>query len=118
MPQACSVPYSGAEGERSRIKEQDMRGRSRSLGTQGLWVALIVAAGSILLPATAEAQARGTVQVYAQVVDTKVSCDGLQAAKAAVKREQNAVSTVANVNLTYPTEPRAAVVVTIDYSKN
>lgn len=84
---------------------------------RGLWVVLVVAAGAIL-PGTAEAQARGTLQVSAEVVDTKVSASSLEGAKAAVKGKESAVSTVANVSLTYPTEPRAAVVVTIDYSKN
>jgi hypothetical protein len=82
-------------------------------------VAIAVAALSTLRAGTAEAQARGTLQVYAQVVDTKVSSEALQAASAVVKGQPSAVSTVAQVSLSYPADPRAtAVVVTIDYSKN
>jgi len=68
---------------------------------------------------------RSTLQVFAQVVDTKVSSDGLQAGKAALHQAlatssaaQTAVSTLARVSVVYPTEQRSSVVLTIDYSSN
>jgi hypothetical protein len=77
-------------------------------------------------PLSAEAQARGTLQVTAQVVDTKPSFDGLQAARVALRHAatgtQNAsidtVATLAHVSIAEPATGRSDLVVTIDYSKN
>ena len=104
---------------RSRTWSVDVVGQKRSLIYRALGAATVLAALSALQPAAAEAQARGTVQVYAQVVDPKVSYDGLQAARAAVAGGHEAVSTLAQVRVAYPSgEQRPRVVVTIDYSKN
>jgi hypothetical protein len=106
--------------------EQDMNRHTGFLATRGLWLAAVLAGASALLPVAAEAQARGTVQVYAQVVDTKVSSDGLRAAKQALRGtpssssavQHETVSTLAHVTVAYATERRPGVVLTIDYSKN
>jgi hypothetical protein len=65
------------------------------------------------------------LQVYAQVVDTKVSSAGLQAARQVIQAavsptttQHDAVSTLAHVSLAQAPEQRTALVVTIDYSKN
>lgn len=73
-----------------------------------------------VLPRTAEAQARGTLQATATVVDTRVSFSSLEAARVALRPEaQRAqVETVAQVRVERPTERPSAVVVTIEYSRN
>jgi hypothetical protein len=88
-------------------------------------VAVLVLGASMLRPAAAEAQARGTLQVTAQVVDIKASSQALQVARATLfgpstgtaARSDEAVSTLAQVTLAYPTAERSGVLVTIDYSK-
>jgi hypothetical protein len=71
----------------------------------------------------AEAQARGTLQATATVVDTRASLTALQAARSAIsqavtsERSTNTVATVAQVSVARPAD-RPAVVVTIDYSRN
>jgi hypothetical protein len=94
----------------------DRNARNRYVRTIGLATAL--AAAAVLRPTTAEAQARGTLQVVAQVVDPKPSYEGLQAARTALVSRTDAVSTLAHISVAYPAEPRSAVVVTIDYSNN
>jgi hypothetical protein len=72
-------------------------------------------------PAVAEAQARGTLQATATVVDTRPAFEGLQAARTAIQaaattgtdsrtESQQSVVTVART--------RDRLVVTIDYSRN
>jgi len=102
-----------------------MGSRNRSPMSRIWWVAVLLIGGATLLPVAAQAQARGTLQVFAQVVDTKVGSDGLQAGKAALHQAlatssaaQTAVSTLARVSVVYPTEQRSSVVLTIDYSSN
>jgi hypothetical protein len=102
-----------------------MRSRSRCLMSRVSWLGALLVGASTLLPVAAQAQARGTLQVYAQVVDTKVSSDGLNAAKAALRQApstaaaaQSAVSTLARVSIAYATQQRPTVVLTIDYSSN
>ena len=102
-----------------------MRSRSRCLVSRVSWLGALVVGGSTLLPVAAQAQARGTLQVYAQVVDSKVSSDGLKAAKAALRDAPStsgaaraAVPTLARVSIAYATEQRPTVVLTIDYSSN
>jgi hypothetical protein len=80
----------------------------------------------LVRPINAEAQARGTLQVTAQVVDTKASLDGLQAARVALRHvasgtqdaNLDTVSTLAQVSVAQPATGRSDLVVTIDYSKN
>jgi len=99
----------------------------RRPGLARVVVALVVVGAAWLgRPINAEAQARGTLQVTAQVVDTKASFDGLQAARVALRHAaagtQNAnidtVSTLAQVSFAQPATGRSHLVVTIDYSKN
>ena len=86
-----------------------------------LGVALVVAS---LTPGTAEAQARGTLQATATVVDTRTSANALQAARGAITQAvadrptaSTTVTTVAQVSVSRPID-RPAMVVTIDYSRN
>jgi hypothetical protein len=102
-----------------------MGGPSRSARQRNWCLVAVIVAASALVPGVAEAQARGTLQVYAQVVDTKASYEGLQAAKVALqsgpsgsKSVQAAVSTLASVSVAYVTKQQPAVILTIDYSKN
>ena len=102
-----------------------MGSRSQFLKSRIWWVAVLLVGASTLLPVAAQAQAPGTLQVYAQVVDTKVSSDGLQAGKAVLHQApsrsgaaQTAVSTLARVSVTYATAQSPTVVLTIDYSNN
>lgn len=97
--------------------------RGRHFRLVGLVGAL--AALAALLPATAEAQGRGTLQVTAQVVDPAPGYQGIRAAKAVLAitpasppNQLDAVSTLAHVSVAYPAERGSAVVVTIDYSRN
>lgn len=102
-----------------------MRDHLQSLIGRTLSAALFVAGLAVLRPATAEAQARGTLQVFAQVVDTKASSEGLQAARVAlgqvatgaVPSQASAASTLAQVRVARAPEGRSDLVVTIDYSK-
>lgn len=87
--------------------------------------AALLAAGSLLRPAAAEAQARGTLQVSAQVVDSKVGSDGLQAARVALRQAatgtaavQIAPATLAQIRLAPSRELPGSLVVTVDYSKD
>jgi hypothetical protein len=88
--------------------------------------AAVLGAVWLVRPINAEAQARGTLQVTAQVVDTKASLDGLQAARMALRHATtgaqdanvDTVSTLAQVSVAQPATGRSDLVVTIDYSKN
>ena len=85
--------------------------------------------GSAALPAAAEAQARGTLQATATVVDTKQGFGALDAARAAVRSatdsrlnsrigSQDSVATVAQVSVERPASRPSALLVTIDFSRN
>jgi hypothetical protein len=101
-----------------------MSGLKRTDILRSLVVALLALGASVLRPAAAEAQARGTLQVTAQVVDIKASSQALQVARATLfgaaaspsAGSSGAVSTLAHVSVAYPTPERSGVVVTIDYS--
>lgn len=103
-----------------------MANRRRSPVAQALMVGLVLGAAWVGRPVNAEAQARGTLQVTAQVVDTKASFDGLQAARVALRHAAtgtpnatiDTVSTLAQVSIGQPALGRSDLVVTIDYSKN
>jgi hypothetical protein len=99
----------------------------RRPGLARVVVALVMVGAAWLgRPINAEAQARGTLQVTAQVVDTKASFDGLQAARVALRQVAagtqitniDTVSTLAQVSIAQPPQGRSELVVTIDYSKN
>jgi len=108
------------------------RSVGRTLKTLALVALPLV--GIALRPNTAEAQARGTLQAVATVVDTRPSFEGLQAAQHAVSdfahartTVRDSVQTVAQVSLRTETPvadsaaPRtqpAALVVTVDFLRN
>src|SRR5213082_951709 len=106
-----------------RSRQRPNRRRSSLARVVGAAVGL----GAICLsrPVNAEAQARGTLQVTAQVVDTKPSFDGLQAARIALRQaaagtqssDLDTVPTLAQVSIARPPQGRSELVVTIDYSK-
>jgi hypothetical protein len=96
--------------------------RPRSITKVVTFVTIAIAAIGIA-PAVAEAQARGTMQVSAEVVSTDNSVAALEAARAAVSsastpatgRGRKAAPTVARVSV--KRNPRA-MIVTIDYSRS
>ena len=96
-----------------------MRAAGRFSYLKALKVAALVVLGAAALPIAAEAQARGTLQATATVVDTRPSVEALQAARAALQAETHqTVATVAQVSIERPTGRPRTVVVTIDYSRN
>ena len=78
----------------------------------------------VLAPRAAEAQARGTLQATATVVDTRTSFEALQAARSAVQSairpdsSSHAVATVAQVSVDRPPTRPDTLVVTIAYARN
>jgi hypothetical protein len=108
------------------LRSTKMTSRRRSAILQAVVAGLMFGGVWLGRPLSAEAQARGTLQVTAQVVDTKASFDGLQAARVALRQAaagtQNAnigtVSTLAQVSIAQPATGRSDLVVTIDYAKN
>ena len=103
-----------------------MANRRRSTLARVVVAAVVVGAAGLSRPVHAEAQARGTLQVTAQVIDTKASFDGLQAARVALRQasagaqnsDLDTVSTLAQVSIAQHPQGRSELVVTIDYSKN
>lgn len=96
-----------------------MRAAGRFSYLKALKAAALVVLGAAALPVAAEAQARGTLQATATVVDTRPSFEALQAARAALQPETHqAVATVAQVSVERPTSRPRTIVVTIDYSRN
>ena len=94
-----------------------------------LAVGALVVLGGAGLPAAAEAQARGTLQASATVVDTRQGFRALDAARSAIRSatdsrldsrigSQETVATVAQVSVERPTNRPSAVIVRIDYSRN
>jgi hypothetical protein len=84
-------------------------------------VALTVGAMS-LMGRSAEAQARGTLQATATVVDTRQGFEALTAVRQVLTDSKaasaNTVATVAHISTARPSETPQTVVVTIDYSRN
>ena len=85
----------------------------------------LAAVATALKPVTADAQARGTLQAVATVVDTRPSFDGLRAAQAAVSSwsgsavaGRDSVQTVAQVSLQPRPAQSRALVVTVDFLRN
>ena len=109
-----------------------MNAASRFSYLKTMVVGTLVVLGAAALPAAAEAQARGTLQASATVVDTRQGFGALDAARSAVRSAQSAadsrldsriesretVATVAQVSVERPATRPSAVVVTIDYSRN
>ena len=82
-------------------------------------VAVLVVGGLTLMGRNAEAQARGTLQATATVVDTRQGFEALSAVRQAVTnssvQKQAPVATVAQVSTE---KNQSAVVVTVDFSRN
>jgi len=102
-----------------------MRAASRFSYLKALAVGALVLLGAAALPVAAEAQARGTLQATATVVDTRQGFGALDAARSAVRSatdsrigNREAVATVAQVSVERPANRPSALVVTIDYSRN
>jgi hypothetical protein len=102
-----------------------MRAPSRFSYLKALAVGALVLLGAAALPVAAEAQARGTLQATATVVDTRQGFGALDAARSAVRSvidsrigNREAVATVAQVSVERPANRPSALVVTIDYSRN
>lgn len=109
-----------------------MNAMSRFSYLKAMLVGGLIVLGAAALPAAAEAQARGTLQASATVVDTRQGFGALDAARSAVRAAQSAtdsrldsrigsldtVATVAQISVERPTDRRSALIVTIDYSRN
>jgi len=105
-----------------------MNAASRFSYLKALMVASLALFGAAALPSTAEAQARGTLQATATVVDTRQGFGALDAARQAVQSATDsriesrigseAVATVAQVSVARAANRPSALVVTIDYSRN
>jgi hypothetical protein len=85
-------------------------------------VAVLVVGALTLMGQDAEAQARGTLQATATVVDTRQGFEALSAVRQAVTnsrtQSEHAVSTVALISSERPASKPSTVVVTVDFSRN
>ena len=85
-------------------------------------VAVLVVAALTLMGRDAEAQARGTLQATATVVDTRQGFEALSAVRQAVAnsaiQSAHAVATVALISTERPVSNPSTVVVTVDFSRN
>jgi len=85
-------------------------------------VAVLVVGALTLVGRNAEAQARGTLQATATVVDTRQGFEALsavrQALSASTTESRHAVETVAVVSTERPATNPSTVVVTVDFSRN
>jgi len=85
-------------------------------------VAVLVVGALMLMGRDAEAQARGTLQATATVVDTRQGFEALSAVRQVVTNSriesQSTVATVAHVSSERPASKPSTVVVTVDFSRN
>jgi len=85
-------------------------------------VAVLVVGALSLMGRDAEAQARGTLQATATVVDTRQGFEALSAVRQAVTisrtQSEPAVATVALISSERPASKPSTVVVTVDFSRN
>jgi hypothetical protein len=85
-------------------------------------VAVLVVGALTLVGRDAEAQARGTVQATATVVDTRQGFEALSAVRQAVTnsriQSEPAVATVAQISTERPISKPSTVIVTVDFSRN
>ena len=105
-----------------------MRIASRFSYLKALMALALVLVGAAALAPTAEAQARGTLQATATVVDTRQGFGALDVARSVVRSatdsriesriESKTVATVAQVSIERAANRPSALVVTIDYSRN
>jgi len=84
--------------------------------------AVLVMGALALVGRTAEAQARGTVQATATVVDTRQGFQALTAVRQTLTdsriQSQTTVTTVAQITTERPASNPERVVVTVDFSRN
>ena len=87
-----------------------------------LVAALVVGALMLVGGEDAEAQARGTLQATATVVDTRQGFEALSAVRQALTasriESRHAVETVAVISTERPATNPRTVVVTVDFSRN
>ena len=85
-------------------------------------VAAVIVGALMLVSGNAEAQARGTLQASATVVDTRQGFEALAAVRQAVAgpriESQHTVATVALVSSERPVSTPSTVVVTVDFARN
>src|SRR3989449_11767177 len=88
-----TMPWWGSESSTLPSQELAVADRRMSWTLKTLALLAIPAIGTALQPRAAEAQARGTLQAVATVVDTRPSFEGLLAPQAAVSSWSGAVET-------------------------
>jgi hypothetical protein len=85
-------------------------------------VAVLVVGALTLVGRDAEAQARGTLQASATVVDTRQGFEALSVVRQTVTNSrierQHAVTTVAQISTQRPAAQPSTMVVTVDFSRN
>jgi len=84
--------------------------------------AVLVVGALMLVGRSAEAQARGTLQATATVVDTRQGFEAISAVRHAVTdsriESQHAVATVAQISTERPASKPSTLIVTVDFSRN
>lgn len=98
-----------------------MRATARFSMTKALILGALGVLALVSKPAMAEAQARGTLQATATVVDTRPAVEALQAARTAIQAAATSgAGSRAESQQTVVTVARTpdALVVTIDYARN
>ncbi len=85
-------------------------------------LAVVMVAALMLVGRSAEAQARGTLQATATVVDTRQGFEALSLVRQAVTdsriKSAHTVATVAQVSTARASSDPRTLVVTVDYSRN
>ena len=84
---------------------------------------VVLAVGALMIASRdAEAQARGTLQATATVVDTRQGVEALSAVRQSLTdsriQSTSTVTTVAQISTARPATKPSAIVVTVDYSRN
>ena len=84
--------------------------------------AVLVVGALMLVGRSAEAQARGTLQATATVVDTRQGFEAISAVRRAVTdsriESRHAVATVAQISTERPASKPSTLIVTVDFSRN
>ena len=84
--------------------------------------AVLVVGTLMLMGRNAEAQARGTLQATATVVDTRQGFEAISAVQQVVANSrvesQRAVATVAQISTERPASKPSTMIVTVDFSRN
>ena len=84
--------------------------------------AVLVVGALMLVGRSAEAQARGTLQATATVVDTRQGFEAISAVRQAVTdsriESQHSVATVAQISTERPASKPSTMIVTVDFSRN